>query len=146
MPVESSSIIYPMFAMFLLTLFTLQKLFRTRVSLAKAGLVSPNFYSTYKETDGLMVEPDESRALGRHFSNLFEAPTLFYVVCLAALALDIAGTAFQVCAWLYVIARIAHSIIHMGRNRIAPRIYSYMTSWLILTILWIILAISAASL
>lgn len=138
----NSYIILPMFAMYLLSLYTLQRMFRTRVRLAKEGKVDTKYYNTYQVVENGQPEPTESRVLGRHFSNLYEAPVLFYTVCLAALATENANTAFQILAWLYVLSRLAHSYVHLGANRLMPRIYAYMGSWAILTGLWLVLLIA----
>lgn len=135
----NSHIILPMFAMFLLTVFTLVKTFTTRIRLVKEGKLDARYFRTYQNGKDGVYEAEESRVLSRHFSNLFEAPVLFYAVCLAALATQNAGALFQLVAWLYVLARITHSFIHMGSNKIWHRIYAYMTSWIILTGLWLIL-------
>ena len=138
----NSHIILPMFAMFLLTLFTLVKTFTTRVRLVKEGKLDARYFSTYQDGKDGIYEAEASRVLSRHFSNLFEAPVLFYAVCLAALATQTAGPLFQWVAWFYVLARIAHSFIHLGSNKIWHRIYAYMASWILLTALWVILALA----
>ena len=73
--------IYPMFAMVLLTAFVLATLFRSRVSAVRHGLVSAAYFRIYQGD----AEPESSAKRARHFTNLFEAPVLFYVVCLAAI-------------------------------------------------------------
>lgn len=140
----NSYIIFPMFAMFLLTLYTLVRTFTTRMRLAKEGKLNPKYFSTYQDGKDGLFEDDESRVNSRHFSNLFEAPVLFYAVCLAALTTQNASTAFQIIAWLYVVARLAHSFIHLGTNALWHRIYTYMASWIVLTLLWFWLVINIA--
>ncbi len=127
-------IILPMFAMVVLTLIVLIFLFRSRVTSVKQGDISPAFYKVYQGGP----EPEYSAKLSRHLINLFEAPTLFYIVCLVGLVMGTATTAFQVLAWLYVMIRAAHAFIHIGANKIQNRIRIFMTGWVVLVSLWVL--------
>lgn len=132
---EDYRLIYPLFAMFLLTLSTLARLFRARSKLVAQGEIEMSFFRTYQGGS----EPDDSAKIARHFVNLYEAPVLFYTVCLAALATGITGTPFLVLAWVYVGLRTIHTIIHTGANKLMPRVYAYFSSWIALTALWLLL-------
>ncbi len=127
--------IYPMFAMVILSFSVVLMLFRSRVRAVREGRVSLDFFRIYQGS----AEPEASAKLARHFANLFEAPILFYVVCLAAMILHYTGPAMQVLAWLYVAARFVHAYVHLGENRIRHRVRAYFFSWLILLALWITL-------
>jgi hypothetical protein len=126
-------LIYPMFALVLLTVIVLVTLFRRRVRAVSEGHVSMGYFAIHRGA----VEPEASVKAARHFSNLFEAPTLFYAGCLAAMVTHDAGIAVQVLAWLYVAARVLHAIIHLGGNRIGHRVRAYALGWLALIGLWI---------
>jgi hypothetical protein len=126
-----------MFAMVLLTTFVLTTLFRSRVSAVRRGLVSSTYFRIYQGE----VEPESSAKPARHFANLFEAPVLFYVVCLAAMITHLTGTAMQVLAWAYVAARVVHAYVHLGGNRLRHRMRAYFFSWGILLVMWIYLAV-----
>ncbi len=129
-----------MFAMVVLTVVILVKLFRSRVQAVKDEKISAAFFRTYQGED----EPDSTIKLSRHFKNLFEAPTLFYVVCLAAMSLHQVTLAFVLLAWTYVLARIAHAFVHVGRNRLGKRIQAYMLSWIVLFSMWLYLVTAVA--
>lgn len=126
-------LVYPMFALVLLTAYVLSVLFRSRVRAVRAGKVSSHYFRIYQGE----VEPEETVKPARHFSNLFEAPTLFYAGCLAGIVTGDSGVGIQLIAWAYVAARMAHAYIHMGRNRLGGRIYTYFGSWLVLLALWL---------
>ena len=128
--------IYPMFAMVVLTAVVLATLFRSRVGAVRQGLVSAAYFRIYQGA----VEPESTAKPARHFANLFEAPVLFYVVCLAAMILQFTGAAMQALAWIYVAARIVHAYIHLGGNRLRYRIRAYFFSWGVLLMMWIYLA------
>ena len=126
-------LVYPMFALVLLTMIVLTTLFRRRVRAVRQGNVSIGYFGIFQGGS----EPEESAKAARHFSNLFEAPTLFYAACLAAMLTHDVGIAVQGLAWAYVAARVVHAIIHLGGNRIGHRMRIYFVGWLALTALWI---------
>ena len=133
-------LIYPMFAMVVMTFIVLIQLFRTRTRSVTSGAVKASFYKTFQGD----AEPEAAQKLTRHFANLFEAPTLYYVACLAGLTMHVTDLAFLIMAWAYVLARLIHAYIHIGKNKIYPRIYAYFSSWIILLVMWAYLALRAA--
>ena len=136
----ANSLIYPMFAMVLLTFGVLLTLFRTRARFVREGAVDAAFFKTYQAG----AEPEASAKLARHFVNLFEAPTLFYVACLAAIVTGQSTALLNVLAWLYVAMRVVHTYIHTGSNRLNHRIAAYLSSWAVLLALWVCVVIGAA--
>jgi hypothetical protein len=138
--VTANSLIYPMFAMVLLTFGVLLTLFRTRVRFVREGAVDAAYFKTYQEG----AEPEASAKLARHFVNLFEAPTLFYVACLAAIVTGQSTALLNALAWLYVALRVLHTYIHTGSNRLNHRIAAYFSSWAVLLALWVCIVIGAA--
>jgi len=138
---NSAFLVYPMFAMLLLTFSVLVRLFRARTKLVDSGEIKPDFFKVYQGSP----EPEASAKLARHFTNLFEVPVLFYVGCLAAMATQVTSTAILVLAWLYVLARIIHTWIHTGSNNVWPRVYAYGASWIILLSMWGVLAFNIST-
>ena len=128
-------ILFPMASLVLLTFVVLALLFRSRATDVKEGNLSSGFFKTYIGQD----EPEKSRKLSRHFANLFEAPLLFYVVCLAGLSLQLSYGWFQLLAWCYVLIRLAHAVIHPGKNKLPQRIITYFSSWIVLIAMWMLL-------
>ena len=134
------ALVYPMFALVVLTATVLVILFRSRVRAVRAGKVSARYFRIYQGE----VEPEETAKPARHFSNLFEAPVLFYAACLAAMVTHDTGGLAVVLAWLYVAARAAHAYIHLRRNRLGRRINVYFAGWLVLMGLWIHVVVHVA--
>lgn len=134
-------LVYPMFAMVVLTATVLVILFRSRVRAVRGGKVNLTYFRTYQGE----VEPDETAKPSRHFVNLFEAPTLFYAACVTAMVVHDSGMAIQVLAWLYVAARVAHALIHLGGNRIRYRLRAYFAGWLVLMAFWIHIVVHVAT-
>ena len=127
------SLVYPMFALVLLTGAVLIILFRSRVRAVQQGSVSSKYFHIYQGE----MEPEQSAKASRHFSNLFEAPTLFYAACLAGLGTHDDAGMLLFLAWLYVALRVVHAVIHLGGNRLRHRIRAYFAGWLILVAMWL---------
>jgi hypothetical protein len=125
-------LVYPMFAMVVLTCVVLGVMFRTRVQSVVSGDISISYYKTYR--DG--KEPDKAIQLSRHFANIFEVPTLFYIVCLVAMITLQSAPIFQLLAWAYVLLRVVHAYIHIGRNKVMHRMRVYFFSWVVLMLMW----------
>jgi len=131
------ALVYPMLAMVALTTSVLVILFLSRVRAVREGKVPIGYYKTFEG----QVEPSYSVIPARHFANLFEAPVLFYAVCLAAMITHSGGPTMQVLAWTYVLARASHTVIHLGKNAVRTRIAAYFGGWLALLGMWIHLAV-----
>jgi len=126
-----------MLAMVVLTFTVLIMLFKNRVQSVLKGEISPFYYKRY-QGEG---DPDKSLKLSQHVANIFEAPTLFYVVCLAAMIISEQSMLFLSLAWIYVSMHAAHAYIHIGSNKLKRRIVIYFTGWLVLLLMWACLVI-----
>ena len=60
--------------------------------------------------------PDDVRKVGHNLENQFETPVLFYVLCGAATHIGATGFVMTVLAWIYVILRVIHAVIHVTVN------------------------------
>ena len=81
--------------------------------------------------------PGEVSLPNRNLMNLLELPVLFYVVCIAlyiTLSVDALAVAL---AWLYVVLRIAHSLVHLTYNNVFHRLGVYAASSVVLLALWV---------
>jgi hypothetical protein len=135
------SLVFPMLAMVLLTFVVLIVLFRSRVRMVREGHAPVSYFRLFQGSQ----EPEYAAKPARHLANLFEAPTLFYAGCLAAMVVGAHGTTAVLLAWGYVAARVAHAVIHLGANRVRHRLRAYFVSWLLLLALWIQVAVTVAS-
>jgi hypothetical protein len=134
------AIVYPMFAMVLLTATVLVIMFLSRVRAVREKALASAYFRVYQGG----TEPEYVVKPARHFINLFEAPTLFYAACVAALATGTAGVAIVALAWVYFAVRVAHAWIHIGRNRLRHRIPVYGVSWAVLLALWTCVVVAVA--
>ena len=92
-------------------------------------------------------EQGETRTVAqhnRHFVNLFENPVLFYAACITAMVTSLATETTVWLAWAYVVIRVVHTFIHLGSNKIYPRMATYGVSWVVLLALWATLVMGVA--
>lgn len=130
-------ILYPLFAMFGLVCIVAATMFRRRVAFYKSNRVHPQKTATSAEMIAMM--PD-SRAPD-NFRNLFELPVMFYVAVLVVFVTQSANLPLIILAWVYVVARYAHSWIHCTSNAVMQRFKAFLVSCLVLLSIWILLAI-----
>lgn len=126
-------LVYPMLALVLLTFGVAVVLFRARVRSVREGHTPVSYFRTFQGSQ----EPEFLAKPTRQFANLFELPTLFYAGCLAALVTGVTGAVPLALAWAFVLARLAHAWVHLGRNRIRHRLPIYLTGWICVLALWI---------
>ena len=138
----NTALIFPMAAMVLLSFIVQIGVFRTRVASVKRGEVKASFYKTFQ---GENTEPWKTAQFSRHYANLFEMPTLFYAAAITGLVSNLGGSTLVWLAWGFVAARILHATIHLGSNRINPRIYAHLSAWLMVLAMWGLLAYGAAN-
>ncbi len=135
------ALVYPMAAMVLLTAVVLVRMVRGRFAAVKGGEVDVRFYKTYQGD----TEPRAAAQNTRHFVNLFENPVLFYTACVVAMVMGQGTGPIVWLAWAYVACRVAHAVVHLGSNRIPPRMMIYGAGWIVLLAMWGVLVSSAAT-
>ncbi len=131
---------FPCFALMLLTVGVLVRMFLTRINALKSKSVRMSYFKTYKQDEALL--PDKMLQASRNFTNLFEVPTLFYMICLFATVLNQVDPLIVGLAWVYVISRFLHSLIHLSSNNIYLRMSFYGLSWLVLIFMSVRLAMN----
>jgi len=138
--VNPNAIVFPAIAMFFLTATLVARMGFLRVRAVQRGEISIAYYRLYNEG----LQPDRLQQIGRHVQNHFEAPPLFYAVLLF---LYVTGGVTPVSvglAWLYVILRAVHSVVHLGRNDVRQRLMVWASSMFVLACLWVVLLVSIA--
>ena len=80
--------------------------------------------------------PEDVRKLGNNFTNQFELPTFWYAICALLVATGKIGTVEITLSWIFVVARIIHTIIHTGRNVVPHRMYCFLVAFAALTVMW----------
>jgi len=74
-----------------------------------------------------------------NFKNQFEIPVIFYGLCLLFIATSTSPRAAVIAAWVFVIARLLHALVHTTFNTIFPhRFLCYLVSALALVAMLVI--------
>jgi hypothetical protein len=76
----------------------------------------------------------------RAYMNLLELPVLFYVACIVLFVTGGASYLTIAVAWVFVVFRIVHSVIHLTYNRVAHRTAAFGASLAALIVLWVFAA------
>lgn len=132
---------YPMFAMVVLTFIVTLYLVYVRVQAVRAHQVPLRYFRLNSSSVEL---PAQAAAAGRHYSNLFEVPLLFYVTCLVAMQVGLQGPTIVTLAWIFVISRIFHALIHLSYNKVAHRTLAFAIGVFCILIMWLLMALTLA--
>ena len=133
---DVSAYLLPAAAMTLLVFAVWLRLFFTRIPEMKRERIHPQSIALSTQAAAKLRD---TRAAD-NFRNLFELPVLFYVALWAGHALSIAIPAFFWLAWLFVLLRVVHSVIHCGYNKVMHRFYAYAAGGWVLWALWALIA------
>lgn len=124
--------IYPMFAMILLTFGVAFYMFRLRVHALKSGELKLSYF---RLNSGAEASAKLTQA-NRNYTNLFEMPILFYAAGTIAITLHLEDIAIIILSWIFVAARVAHSWIHLTYNNVIHRMKTFMLSNVCLILIW----------
>jgi hypothetical protein len=125
-------LVYPMFAQVMITLIVGLITVRTRIRDARSGQMDPRYFKTFSQGT-----PTEAvLKTGRHFTNLFEVPTLFFAAGVTGMVVGVAGVLPLLLAWLFVFSRAVHAWIHIGSNKVIPRMSAFLVGFTCVIALW----------
>ncbi len=128
---QSLKIFYPVLLVVAVTLVGFIKMAIERANAVKAGQ-NPEFYKVYLGDP----EPEKTRAAVRHWDNLFELPTVFYVGCLSAYVLGAVTGTVLISAWIFAIGRVVQSFVHLTYNNPNQRAGAFTLSFLGVMVMW----------
>lgn len=94
-----------------------------------------------QDKTSLLKLPMPARFAAENYNHQFEAPVLFYVLCLSAMITGLGNDLSITMAWIYVGLRVVHSIIHCTYNKVLHRFAAFSLSNLVLIGLFLTLAI-----
>jgi len=133
-----TAIFGPFFTMLLLTLVVWTHMYVRRISFITREKISPkdlvNGEALARISPPAVANPSDN------LKNLFEMPVLFYALILYLFATGKVDLAYLSAAWLFVVFRALHSLVHCTFNLVMLRFNLYLMSALAL---WFI-AIRAA--
>jgi hypothetical protein len=137
---RNPAILYPLFALAAWTLIVLVLIPIARVRSVRQREIRVD---DIKCGESASV-PGHVSLPNRNYMNLLELPMLFYVV---GILLYITGGASYVAifvAWLYVVLRVVHSLIHLTYNHVLHRLAAFTLSNVALVMLWVLAGVHLA--
>lgn len=129
-----NTMLAPLFAMTFLTFLVLLSLLIFRVSTILKKRIHPQKLA---DADYQAQVFKKGTNLSDHLENLFEVPVLFYTVCLLLEFKGWSNPSVIKLAWIYVIFRCFHTLIHCTLNIVRLRFMFFFCSNITLVILWI---------
>ena len=138
---DQVSIIYPVLVMFAHTMIIIFAMGVLRYIAIHKGDVSIKFFRAYN--DGAQTE--RLHLIARHVQNLFEVPPLFYFACLFLFVTNSVTSISLGLAWAFVGLRLTHSTIHLSVNNVSYRFFCFGAGLIVLSGLWVCLAVALLS-
>jgi len=132
MPANHIQLLAACFAMVLLTFAVGGALLVTRVREMRRKRIR-----TQEIADSLkMAARLENVQVADNFRNLFEVPVLFFALAAIALATGYVPNWLVTCAWIYVVLRVMHTLIHCTYNKVYHRLIVFLISFALLVGMW----------
>lgn len=116
-------IFVPVFLLLLLTMVVWIYLYARRLAWIRSEKVNPQRFATRAEAAGMGPQSVQNPA--NNFANLLELPVLFYITCLYLYVTGQVEPIDIALGYLFVAARMAHSLIHCTVNRVVWRFAAY---------------------
>jgi len=130
-------ILFPVIAIVLLTFAVGILMLKFKFKAVKEHGLNPRHFLLNK---GAKL-PDYLVKATNHYANLFEAPVLFYVVCLVIYSGNKTDDSYLVLAWLFAGLRYAHAYIHINYNDLKHRMLVFLAAVTVLAVMWIRLTV-----
>ena len=123
-----TAIFGPFFATMLLTLVVWVYMYIRRISFIRSHKIE----SQDLATPGALAQlsPPAVSNPSDNLKNLFEIPVLFYALVLCLFATSQVDATYVAAAWVFVVFRAAHSIVHCTFNVVILRFYLYLIATL----------------
>ena len=126
-------IFIPFFGLMALTISVWAYMYYLRLSYLMRNKVNPQDISTTNEL--LEIIPEKVNLPAENLSNLFELPIIFYAACMYLYVTSSVDATYLFFAYLFLVLRVIHSVIHCTYNKVMHRFVSYLGSSIVL---WII--------
>lgn len=85
--------------------------------------------------------PRRVRLLGNNFDNQFQSPMLWYALSAIVIALGVVDTVFVALSFVYLLARLGHSVVHIEGGNVPARARIYLFGFFVLVAMWLWLAV-----
>jgi hypothetical protein len=141
MPANTLSLIAAATVLVVLTFVVGLVMLRCRIAEMRGKRIQPQAVST--STQAAARYEDVQAA--DNFRNLFETPVLFYALVAVAVGLGNVPGWLVVGAWLYVLLRFAHTLIHCTYNNVLHRLAAFMSGFGLLVGMWVVYFVGTAN-
>ena len=141
MNLPSSALALPLLSMFALTLAVWVFMFIRRMGYVFANNLDAADMKSPEDVHKLI--PAEVAASGNNLKNLFELPIIFYAVCLYLTVVLQVDDIHIYCAWIFLVFRVIHSVIHCSYNNVMHRFSAYIVASMALWVM-VVRALMAA--
>ncbi len=117
----------PFFATIFLTLVVWVYMYIRRIR-----FITSNNFSAKELTPTVFAQlsPPEVANPSDNLKNLFEIPVLFYALVLYLFVTNQVDALYVTAAWVFVVFRVLHSVVHCTFNLIMLRFYLYLVATL----------------
>ena len=132
---NSNHILWPVLAQIFLTLI----MFIT-LGVRKAKAVKASAVNRQQAALNNRVWPEDVVKVSNNIAKQFEAPVLFYVLCLVLYSINAADMVAIGLAWLFVLSRFAHAYVHIGSNYVPMRLRLFLLGCFVLIAMLILAA------
>lgn len=120
-------IFVPVIVQVLMTLLIYVRLIKVKIREVRAGRVDKTRSALHEEAWG-----DAVLQINNNIRNQFELPVLFYVMAAILWAMDSVNGLAIAAAFLFVLSRIAHALVHLGSNYVPNRRRTFTVGWWVL--------------
>jgi len=123
---QQLAIFGPFFATILLTIIVWVYMYIRRIHFINTNKIRPE--QLKRPEDLARLSPLGVSNPSDNLKNLFEIPTLFYVLSLYLFVTVQVDRGYIIAAWIFFVFRVLHSCIHCTFNAVLPRFYCYLFS------------------
>lgn len=140
---DAAAILHAILALAGWSVVMLAWMYATRLpAMTRAGL-APQDAARVADLQGRL--PRRVEQVADNYNHLMEAPTVFYAVALAVVALGAADGVHAACAWAFVGLRVAHSIVQATLNPVVPRFVLFLASWFAVVVMLVRVALAGGA-
>lgn len=125
---KQDAIFSPFFATVFLTFLVWVYMYIRRISFINSTKISPKELTTPNALT--QISPPSVSNPSDNLKNLFEIPVLFYSLVLYLYITNQVDAVYVNAAWIFVVFRVLHSIVHCTFNLIMLRFYLYLCATL----------------
>jgi hypothetical protein len=126
-------ILAPLFVQVALTFVIMFWMGALRVAAVRGGEI--------KARDIALREPNwppQVLKIANAYHNQLELPVLFYVLTVLAIITRHADLMFVLLAWVFVVLRVLHAVVHVTDNLVPRRGLLFMAGAIVLAVMWAI--------